>query len=97
MGKKKINAPSLFLGRHAILQMVHMNESKKGRISPVGTFLFIDLKKNNPLMYKHSSNDDRAIFIYKLAYVFNSYKDFQTSLDVQTEQNFAHNHFTSKM
>lgn len=43
---------------------------KRVLISPAGFFfyLYIDLKKDNLFIYKHS-NDGHAIFIYKFAYV----------------------------
>lgn len=55
------------------------------------------LRKDNPFIDKHPSSDGHAIFIYKFAYTFNSYKDFQMSLDIQAEQNLAHVDFTSQM
>lgn len=46
-------------------------------------FLFIYRpQKDNPFIYKHSNDDGHAIFIYKFAYMFNSCKDFQISLDI---------------
>lgn len=59
-------------------------ELKKGpnQSSWIFFYLYIDLKKDNPFIYKHSNDDGHAIFIYKFAYMFNSCKDFQISLDI---------------
>lgn len=65
--------------------MLYTNELKKNPHQSSWIFyfyLYIDLKKDNPFIYKHSNDDGHAIFIYKFAYMFKSCKNFQISLDI---------------
>lgn len=65
--------------------MLYTNELKKNPNQSSWIFyfyLYIDLKKDNPFIYKHSNDDGHAIFIYKFAYMFKSCKNFQISLDI---------------
>lgn len=68
--------------------MVYINQLKKGPKQSSWIFSYLHRpQKDNSFIYTHSS-DGHAIFIYNL-HMFNSYKDSQISLDIQTEQNLA--------